>query len=93
MADVPRCSDCPEHGCASGRCLAAYAPDQKAMQAALDEIAPERASLSVLTMEGDLPLPDPCQGGYCCECAKCVAEKVTPIKRVRQPWHPVRRAA
>lgn len=45
------------------------------------------AELTILTMDGEQPLPDPCDGGYLCECPKCVAVKVAPIRRdVRQPW-------
>lgn len=80
MADVPPCIDCPGHCAESGhRCLAAYAPDQAAMQAALDQVR-----LSVVTM--DLPLPDPCDGSYTCQCEACVRDKVRPIRHVRQPW-------
>jgi hypothetical protein len=86
---IPRCVDCPQGGCASGRCFAAYAPDQAAMSAALDKIR-DPVVLSVVTM--DIPLEPSCDGGYLCSCRKCMAEKVAPIKQVRQPWQ-TRRAA
>lgn len=87
---VPRCQDCPEHGCASGRCLAAYAPNQKAMSDVLDVIEPSRVSLTVVTM--DVPLEQPCTGGYLCDCKACMREKVRPIKQVKQPWQVARAA-
>lgn len=61
------------------------------MSAALDKIEPTR-KLTVLTMDPELPLSNPCKGGYLCDCPECVASKVAPIKQVRQPWD-VRRAA
>lgn len=54
----------------------------------------QTATLRVLTTDEPVPLPDPCDGTYLCECPGCRDQRATLLKRrpVRQPWQ-VRRAA
>lgn len=72
--------------------LAAYTSDPAAYARALKACDP--VILRVLTTDDPVPLPDPCDGTYLCDCQACRDQRADLLKRrpVRQPWE-VRRAA